>query len=106
MKTIKRIAIASIAGITLFSCNKNNNPCDGALKGEWVDYTGLDGCGWIIEVENGARLEVSSVNSHQYIDSLYAPYNGKKIWVTYDTLDGASICMVGIIPDILCIEDR
>jgi len=54
------------------------------------DYTGLDGCGFVIELEGGEKLEPF------YIDSSFVLVDGQHVWVRYSILeDHSSICMVG-----------
>ncbi|MCD6597579.1 MAG: hypothetical protein J7L04_07830 [Bacteroidales bacterium] len=65
----------------------------GETEGIVKDYTGLDGCGFIIELANGDRLEPAQV-----LDSNFVFYDGQKIVFTYTELkDVGSICMVGKI---------
>ena len=85
----------------LFSCNKNE--CPGAVKGELKDYTGLDGCGFVIILENGDRIEPINL-----IDFDVELIDNQKIWVDYHINENlsASICMVGDIVVIDCISKR
>jgi hypothetical protein len=54
------------------------------------DYTGLDGCGFVIELADGEKLEPF------YIDSSFVLVDGQHVWVRYSVLeDHATICMVG-----------
>jgi len=56
------------------------------------DYTGLDGCGWVIEA-NGTVLE--PLNLGEFLSD---PQDGMDLNVTYHVENGyASICMVGDI---------
>ena len=64
------------------------------------DYTGLDGCHFIIELDSGPKLEpVRLPYSFEF-------YDGQRVAVGYQPLlDAASICMVGILADITCIRE-
>jgi hypothetical protein len=67
-------------------------PEHGMLESHGIvkDYTGLDGCGFIIELAGGEKLEPF------YIDSSFELVDGQHVWVRYTFLeDHASICMVG-----------
>ncbi len=56
------------------------------------DYTGLDGCGWVIEA-NGTVLE--PLNLGEFLSD---PEDGMDLNVVYHVETGyASICMVGYI---------
>lgn len=73
-------------------------PCDetGIIR----DYTGLDGCGFVIELTNGQVLEPVSVD-----DSTFVFEDGKNIALSYHEETGyGSICMVGEIVHITCIS--
>lgn len=75
-----------------------DNPCN--LVGTVKDYTGLDGCGYLIELDNGTRLEPVIVH-----DSIKF-YDGQRVKLSYvERNDMASICMAGIIAEITCIEE-
>jgi len=61
---------------------------DTLLKGTVKDYTGLDGCGFIIELDNGTKL--------QPINPSFPFINNQRIVLTYTPLSGiATICMAG-----------
>ncbi len=68
--------------------------------GTVVDYTGLDGCSYIIELDNGKKLEpVKFPVDFQF-------YNGQRVLVDYKVIDNvASICMVGDMVEIITIEN-
>jgi hypothetical protein len=63
--------------------------------------TGLDGCGMVIELENGDKLEPTNLSNFE-IDV----EDGKKIWVEYHGVWMASICMVGEVVEVDCIGER
>lgn len=72
------------------ACEGDQHPGLIESKGIVRDYTGLDGCGYIIELPDGERLEPF------YIDSSVVLFDGQHILVKYSLLsDHASICMVG-----------
>ena len=64
------------------------------------DYTGLDGCGWVIEADAGAVLE--PLNLSEFIS---APVPGMRLRVEYEEeSDYFSICMVGPMVTLLACE--
>lgn len=76
-----------------------NYPCN--ETGNIRDYTGLDGCGFVIELTNGQVLEPLFVD-----DSTFVFENGKPITLSYQEETGyGSICMVGKIVRITCIAE-
>lgn len=99
----KKIVVLTFILLTLatLSCNKESE-CDNSQRAKLVNMTGLDGCSWIIEINNGTKLEPINLNDF----SINLKEN-KKIWVVYHTAPQmASICMAGEIVTIDCISER
>jgi hypothetical protein len=97
-----RNLIAVLFAISLFtlSCNDKVAPGDIHQKGTIRDYTGLDGCTFIIELDSGEKLE--PVNLKDFIDS---PKDGQKVKITFKPEPQlASICMVGTIVTIQSLK--
>ena len=64
------------------------------------DYAGLDGCGWVIEADEGAVLE--PLNLGEFISD---PDAGMRLAIEYQEEGGyASICMVGPMVTLLACE--
>ena len=81
-------------------------PCvgcvDGLRPGNAIlrDYTGLDGCGWVIEADEGVVLE--PLNLGEFISD---PHADMRLAIEYQEEGGyASICMVGPIVTLLACE--
>lgn len=74
-----------------------NKTCE--LEGVVKDYTGLDGCGWVIEEVSGKKYEVN-----EFHDRSFVPVNGQRITFGIIPLDMMSICMVGEKVDVSCIQ--
>jgi PKD repeat protein len=71
-----------------------------SLTGTVVDYTGLDGCGLVIKLDNGEVLEPVEIVPN------FVLKNGQRVHLAYTELsDHASICMVGKIVRIDCIGE-
>jgi hypothetical protein len=77
------------------------------------DLTGLDGCGFVLELEDGTRLEPVPVfmcgtpplpeNPPPTID--FEPVDGTRVYIDYEEVDGfGSICMVGKTVRLTCIS--
>jgi hypothetical protein len=65
------------------------------------DYSGLDGCGYVIELNNGQILEPVFID-----DTTFVFEDGKKISLSYYEETGlASICMAGKMVHITCISE-
>ena len=97
---LKTTSWISLIVLLLMACNKNKYR---PVKAELKDLSGLDGCGYVIELENGNKLEPLNLSDFD-IDLK----DGKKIWVSYHltTSDIGSIYMVGDIIEIDCITKR
>lgn len=64
----------------------------GLITGTVKDYTGLDACGFIIELDSGLKLEPALV------DADFRFKNNQRVMLKYTELkDRASACMVGTI---------
>jgi len=73
--------------------------CNYSTYGTVVDLTGLDGCGLVIQLQNGTYLEVASVPAGLVLtEGLIIKFD----YILNPNL--ASICMVGPIVDITCFE--
>lgn len=97
--TMKKILFICISTLFLFSCNRTS--CENAQAATIEDYTGLDGCGLVIKLQNGTVLEPVNLN-----DFSITPTDGMKVWVKYHEISGGSICMVGPIVEIDCLTKR
>ena len=96
------ILLAFFISITFFSCIKNDQPEISTAKATLHDYTGLDGCSWIIRLDNNEALEPSSLG-----ESNVEFIEGKKVWVKYSIAENQfSICMVGQKVDIIDMWER
>jgi hypothetical protein len=97
---MKKILLFSTLTFLIFSCSKSH---EGMTKATLKDYTGLDGCGMVIELENGTAIEPINLNS---FSSTVSITNGQKVWINYHEVELASICMVGPIVQIDELEER
>jgi hypothetical protein len=80
------------------------------------DLTGLDGCGFVFELEDGTRLEPLRIGycgtpplpKEVTEDPLYnfAFADGKKVKIEYEKTESVSICMVGQTVKITCITEE
>ena len=90
-----------VLNLTIYSCNKESD-CENSHDAKLVNMTGLDGCSWMIELNNGTKLEPTNLN-----DFNINLQENQKIWVVYyPAAQSASICMHGEIVTIDCISER
>lgn len=85
-----------------YSCNKNKPPANDAVAATLYDYSGLDGCSWVIKLEDGEVLEPSNLGEFDIKIN-----EGEKVWVKYSLAENQiSICMVGPQVDIMLMWER
>jgi len=89
--------------------------CNDGVRATVRDLTGLDGCGFVFELEDGTRLEPNRIGycgtgplpkeitedplfDFEFID-------GKQVIIGFEEVGGASICMVGRIVKITCLQE-
>ena len=96
--------------------NRMQVSCNDGVRATVRDLTGLDGCGFVFELEDGTRLEPNRIGycgtpplpKEITEDPLYGFefVDGKQVVIGYEEVDGmASICMVGPIVKITCLEE-
>jgi hypothetical protein len=119
---MKRLVISflllTIIFQTGFQCmddfDENTRAC--STPATVVDLRGLDGCGFVFELEDGSRLEpvitmwcgTPPVPEDQEEDPLknFEWVAGKKVFIKYEIMQGmASICIVGETVKITCISE-
>lgn len=114
---MKAIAVLASAVLLFTGCAESNIEPTCATPATVRDLAGLDGCGWVFELEDGTRLEPfwpwwcgtpplpkevtdSPLYQYEYVD-------GKTVYITYELMtDMASTCMAGQVAQITCISDR
>ena len=90
----------------LSACDDSNEMQDPIeeqlIDAEFRDFSAVDGCMWVIELEDGAKLEPINLSDFDVL-----PLEGKKIAISYvDRLDMSSICMVGTIIELQTLEAK
>ncbi len=90
-----------ISLLFIISCEGKNEDLICDTKATLRDYNGLDGCGFVLVLEDGEVLEMGEFDEEpifQFID-------GMEVSISYEKTQGmASICMVGAIVRIICME--
>ena len=82
---------------------EDNALCPNGVKATLKNLTGLDGCSWVLVLENGKKLEPTNLKKFDNIKL----EDGKEVFVQYETKPlAASICMVGTIVEIICISEK
>jgi len=106
---------ALLGGVSLLvlgaaaACSSQDDPTDTTGCGTTAtvkDLTGLDGCGYVLELENGKKLEplLDSAAAEPSIAGV-ALRNGMRVTIAYRELnDRASICMAGKAVEVTCFR--
>ena len=109
------IAIFTICCTTI-SCSKSvyiqepqadsqhhSEVCPNAVEATLKDFTGLDGCSWVLVLDNGKKLEPTNLKKFDNIELK----DDKRVLIEYKTIhNAASICMIGTIVEIICISEK
>lgn len=85
--------------LLLVSCG-NNSDCKKSIHFKMKNLTGLDGCGWVMQKDDDSYLEVQNFDEFE-IDFT----EGKEYHISYNEVEGASICMAGDIVELTCISE-
>lgn len=116
---MRLVLLFIVISLALASCSEEeitNVSCDQAVPVTVRDLSGLDGCGFVFELEDGSKLEPfmlgycgtpplpKEVTENPLYDFEWV--DGKEVLIGYEEVpDAASICMVGKIVKITCLEE-
>lgn len=114
---MKRLFIIIPIMFFVLSCENEDivkDPC--STSAIVKDLTGLDGCGYVFELNDGTILEPSftplfcgtpPLPKEVTEDPLYGFQfeDGKKVLISYEPVEGASICMAGQMVKVTCIQE-
>ncbi|MBT1689701.1 hypothetical protein [Dawidia soli] len=107
-----RIAVATlvVSAFTFTACKpKTSAPaCEGGVDATVVDLAGLDGCQYVFELSDGARLLPQMPAEGTAGDPLsnFIFGAGKKVTITYEAVDGMTTCMAGKLVKINCLVEH
>lgn len=90
-------------------------PCNEGVAATVRDLTGLDGCGYVFELEDGTRLQPYMIGycgtpplpKEVTEDPLYGFdwVDGKRVKIGYESTKALSACMNGIVVKVTCLEE-
>ena len=113
---MKRVCVFFLLALVFNQCNNDDDQARVCSTPATVrDLTGLDGCGWVFELEDGTRLEPlrmlycgnpplpKEVTEDPLYDFVFE--DGKRVFITYTETPSPSICMVGPVVEITCIKE-
>jgi hypothetical protein len=113
-----RTAIALLTALMLSCQYAEVEPTTCSVPAKVRDLSGLDGCGWVFELEDGTNLiphwqwgfcGTPPLPEGMAEDPLYLYeyVDGKTVFIQYTVLtDMATACMAGPVAKISCIKDR
>lgn len=113
------VFLIALSSFSLLKCDEEQlmrTTCEDGVLATVRDLTGLDGCGFVFELVDGTKLEPQmlgycgtpplpkEVTENPLYDFEWV--DGKKVRIVFEEItDAASICMVGKIVKITCIEE-
>jgi hypothetical protein len=96
-KAMRTVVIIFMLLVTGLSCHKEETRDE--FTGTIEDFTGrLDGCGYLIQLDNGNRLEPAANYSGQPLTP------GRRIAIRYKSKPAFSICMAGETVEIISLR--
>ena len=102
MKTTT-IILTILTLIILFGCKKSNLfPVSGKLK----NLTGLDGCGWVIELDKKDKHGNDKLEPINLNDFNITLEDGQRVKFSYVESNMGSICMVGTTVELKSIRTK
>jgi hypothetical protein len=81
------------------SCQKADEGPGCSTPATVRNLTGFDGCGYVLQLDNGQRLE-----PHGALWQSFTPHDGDRVTISYEAEPAASICMVGTGVKLTCIQ--
>lgn len=111
---MKKLLILFVVGFAFAQCGDDDHKSCSTFA-TVRDLTGLDGCGFVFELEDGTRLEpvrtlfcgTPPLPKEATEDPLYGFefVDGKRVKISYEETGDMSICMVGPTVKITCIKE-
>jgi hypothetical protein len=117
---MKLSALLFILSFLMLQCSENNDAepktSDCSTPATMRDLTGLDGCGFVFELEDGTRLQpvivfrcgTPPIPENEPVDPMANIQwsDGKKVMIDYKpATDMNSVCMAGELVWITCVSE-
>jgi hypothetical protein len=102
MKRLPLLLFVTVLTQAAFTCETTciEEPAPAATTPATIcDLTGLDGCGYVLQLDNGKRLEPAGKAWEAY-----TKHDGEKVMVSYTVESRGSICMSGQTVKLTTIE--
>lgn len=101
MRRLLVLCALSALLVPAFSCQDDEPSPDCQTPATLRDLTGLDGCGYVLELSNGQRLE-----PHGAAWEAYPKHDGERVTISYLDDPAVSSCMVGRAVELQCIQQQ
>lgn len=109
-----KVLIFIFCAVVLLGCeNESGSKCD--FNATVKDLSNLDGCGFVLELEDGSNLQPLHVfecgtpplPKEMTEDPLFnfEMFDGQKVRISYDETDMLTTCIAGRVVKITCIEE-
>jgi hypothetical protein len=114
---MKNFTFLLLAILLLLQCSEEDVQKTCSIPATVRDLTGLDGCGFVFELEDGTRLEpISSYGlmcgtpplPKEITEDPLFNFNfadGKKVLISYELTASGSYCMAGLPAKITCVSE-
>lgn len=101
------LSLLAVAAIALASCDRPNHltvdfHCENA-EAFTVKEVALSSCGLMLVSDSDSSLLLEPTNLVNYLSTAH---DGQQVFVTYEVLQHASICMMGHVVEITCLNKR
>jgi hypothetical protein len=91
-----------MATLAVVSCNKNNGCPNSSDKAIVRDFTDIDTCGIVFQLEDGTKVEPMNLSEFQSFEL----FEGQWIWLKFKKVSGTSTCQLGDVVRIQCMSER
>ena len=112
---MRSLILAIVTFFFLSACNENIGPSsDCEITATVIDMTGLDGCGFILQTDEGKKYEplfIGWCGTPPYQEAPPDPLrgftfrHGQRVKFSFEPTEMASICMTGEVVRITCINE-
>lgn len=94
--------LTAVVLVSFNRCSKDEETKDGMLSGILLNWSGFDGCGWVIELDDNQYVEPRNLT-----DFNLTLTDSMQVSLRYHIADNqASDCMAGTVVDLIEIVEK